>query len=499
MRTSNIMKRAMSREEYDDKPTGDAAPVPGAEGGTGAAAPVSAPAAGGDVGNGEDQRPLMPIPEAAEDDSLELDIVIAAGEESIQQGEAEEVMVATEALIGYRYAIESLIANGLCSPATESLIAMGIDNVVGKFHLTHTSLAKESLMEVTDTVERHKLILESIQMEGELWQRFAQNQVLAWKHSMNAVGDFFRSVGGRMAKYREKLAATKREYNSKKNELKGEVNVSQTELWYHFSDDKGPIQTNFAQHLKSDVAMSTYVLVTYPKAVLAEAKQLCAMMKSSNTSTPEGILKFGQAVEKLKSVAELFDPKLIGTTFFSVVKLERNEGKPRRTVTVAGKSLDRLAKLSAFDYVEETGSVAHTAKKVGSHIAAGAIAQVPGGTVVAPLATSAVAGKFSVSAADIGYIIDAGDVYLNNVEAYIKLEGEYKAVCNEAENATDALYKNLDKNNNEGVEVLNQAEKLLSNLLLTGFSQPAKSEMARSIKCAKYNMYLANRAIYNAE
>lgn len=480
MRNSHILKRGLGREEYGD--TDPAQGTPGGDpvavsGGVPAEEPVHIPE-------------VVPPEEVNEDSSLELDIQASATEDIVAGNEMEEVAVAQESLRVIHGQIKNLIETGQCNLATEALIATAIDNAVGRLHQSTTSLAQESLSAETDVVERHRIMMESISMEGEFTQHLSQGTVLRAKHNWNAIADFFRSTGGRIGKYRAKLQATRKEYDQKKGKLKGEVNVSQNELWYHFTTNTGPVEgAALMGKMKADVDMSTFVLAAYPKRVLEAAKKASQLIAAANLSTAEGVAKLAAQIERLPTAVEMFDKKFVNQTYFSVKSLEINEGKARQPLTVAGKSFARLAELAARTFVEETGSTSHS-------IAKAAWVQLGGLS-----GQSGKAGKkFSVRAEDIGHILDAGDQYLKNVDAYIAMEKDFRAVTAESDKALSAnAYAAAKAAGPEAAAAFAQIEQYFNNLLLTAFASPAKAEMARSIKSAKYNMYLANRAIYNAD
>lgn len=338
-----------------------------------------------------------------------------------------------------------------------------------------------------DDLLRHQLTLESVM---EWFDRIVQQPVMDFKHQWNAVTDFFRGLNSKIAKYDEKLGNTMNEYKSKQSSLSKSGNkVALNELWFFFKTGDGQM-TNLNGGLSFDTNASAYVLDTYAKNVISEIEKLANAISSARLRDEKQVLSFIKAVEGLKSPVEMFDKKyLMGKPLFNVTGFEVKKGKRHSAVDVSNKTCERFAELASGQLVTQTGTYTHPTLKVAYQLT----------KPVSYWADLFAVNDFTYSANDIATVIDFGHKYLKNINTYGDLLAKYSNAINKIFKALEKLGKE-ESTASDDVNmrmVTNQLMKIVGTYF-DAFTLPAKYEIARSLRGAKYCNYLALRMIYNA-
>lgn len=415
--------------------------------------------------------------ELTEEFELLLDNKESDGEFDAEQADeaAKEVIeIAIES-------IETLIATNKCTNETAWLINQGTRSALDTLGFTRPMPSLESF-DGSDIVAQHKLALESFQ---DALNTYNQTEILRAKKAYNGTVDLFKSTAGQLKKYKTKLEAAKKEYESKKGEMtQANYNVNLSELWQHFSTAAGPTEDIIAA-IRKDLGLSEYILTKYPTLVIDTMKKLVALTTSAAMAKdPAAIKTFLKSVEGLHSGVELFDKSFIvkGHPYLSVTGVEVKVGSSRAELIVDGQAFTKLAALATASVVAETSSVKHAIKKA----------------LVNEMWTD-----LKYKSGEIATVIDFGQDYIKNVEKYLthgaeidKLGVEFTA--NLIRMGASAKSMEADgKVKGQIKKAISQVDQIYSNLLHC-FKQPAGDEVARSIKGAKYCQYLALRLIYNA-
>lgn len=416
--------------------------------------------------------------EGAAEPDVEQEALIEDAAITTEVGEADVAETAMESLMAYQYALEHLIATKTYSAETLQLVQIGVERALAPLHMNLPGKALESADMSIE--QQHQVTLESLK---EAFHRIATSYVMGWKHVWNAVADFGSRVETKIDKYGQKLEATKKEFDDKKSGMgSGQHSSALTELWYHFSTDKGNVGKNIVSVIGDDVELSTYVLTKYPSQVIETIKKLSSAIKGKKITTMEDAKKLGAALKSFPSTIDLFDKKFITggrKNYLSRTGLEIDAGTKRSSLD---SSLDKLAELATPARVVESGSLSHTALKVAANAVNHPV--VGAAKIALPDSVPFVAG-------DIAKVVDYGLQYVKNVRQYLKLSEDLGKAGEELESAVSALKDSAD---GDGAAVVKQIEQYGQNLL-QAFRQPATAEVARSIKGAKYNNYLALRMI----
>jgi len=384
---------------------------------------------------------------------------------------------------------ESFIENNTCTPETLAMLRLGVEQQFNRLHHVSSRVGFED--HDADIVRQHEIVLESARDATLAWQ---QTQVVSFKQSMNSIGDFFRSVDGQVNKYRSKLTETKEEFVSKKNSFQSvQHRTSLVELWYHFADEHGPT-ANITQATRKDLELSHYVLNVYVGTVAKAMGRLNSVLRSAHIKNVGDAEKLFIEIEKMATGSSMFNKKYLGGyPFFSATGLIEKKGDLRHEVNVNGRRLSKLAALASPATIVETVSRYHEKQKVSYNIK-GNVARV----------------KFleedlmvKVTTNEIGDLIEAGLKYLENVDAYKTHSRQFVASVNDAMKSISTLMAETgDKIKGKDVSVIEQAlkqvEQYVQNIVHC-YQNPAEAEIARSIKGAKYLMYLTLRLIHNAE
>jgi len=429
------------------------------------------------------------VAEGGVEDGVEYDISRVSQDMDAEFEDEQSMSVVMENLAGYALCIESLIQNNACSEGTLTALRLGVEQQLNRIHAPINAVSLES--EGVDIVRQHEIALEGIR---DILNKYYQANVLGVKHRLNAVADFFRSTHSQIGKYRNKLSDAESEFRTESGSWENvQHEGSLLELWYHFSNDRGQTK-DISSAIAKDVALSTYILKTYSGEVIGAVAKLGAIIRAGKLRTLKDAEKFFQDVERLKTGAQLFNQSYIGGhPYLSVTGLTVKRGDRRRVNEIGGKARSRLAELATPDTVVEVGKWTHTAMKVAAN----------GTGYVGMIANFVASAKIKMTTNEIGDAIKAGFTYLDNVDSYITNGRRFLI---EAAKASEALVRLVDTIDNEmpsedaaavraGVK---QVEQYLNNLVHC-YQNPAKAEVARSIKGAKYNMYLALRMIFNAK
>lgn len=416
--------------------------------------------------------------------SFEDDIDAAAfNEEHRVDANAAEAIALENMILNVRM-FKDLIGKRNYSQEAANVMAAVIRN---QMQSEGCSFINVDMQSGSDDSLKHQLTLESAM---DWLNRMLQQPVMDFKHQWNGVTDFFRGLNGKFAKYDEKLGNAMNEYKSKQNELSKTGNkVALNELWFFFKTGDGQM-TNLNGGLSFDTNASAYVLETYTRNVITETEKLAGLLSSARLKDEKSVLAFIKAVEGLKSPTELFDKKyLMGKPLFNVTGFEVKRGKRHSAIDVSGKTCTRFAELASGDLITQTGTYSHPALKVAYQLT----------KPTSSWADLVVANEFTYSADDIEKVIEFGQKYLNNVKAYNNMLSKYSNAINKICKALESFGKE-ESNISDDVDARqfsNQLVKIVGTYM-DAYTLPAKHEVARSLRGAKYCHYLALRMIFNA-
>jgi hypothetical protein len=449
----------------------------------------------------------------------------------------DELNLAAEAIRDYAIQLEELVESKQLNAITLSLIRDAAQRRA-------ESVGYEIKLPAMESVETQSIEEQAeIAMEGfrNVILNIFQDYVLHFKHHKDVIGDFFRSTSSILVKYEKKTVQNKAEYNSKKSRIGNqEIRVAFTGLDYFLATDQSEKTakfSNFQGTLRTDRAVSSFVLKEYPKRVLAEIEALARLLRGANLKTDADVARLAREVEKLKAPAELFDEKLLNTETFGGTKfvIAKQGGDKHRTQGSGEGAFARLAALASSKLVVSQGNtrmkvgraLSAGIQSAGGRYVAGAAAGMAGAAVagvvaplIAPTTTNAVTaaraiyagvgdekGNFMLTGSDIGRVLDAAEGYITDVRYYLSTERDVARAVDtieeavkqlEAKGQAEAKADDAQEHQMDSVRVYEQV-LAFSRVLLRAVQTPAGSEVARALRASKYLNYLALRAIYNAK
>jgi hypothetical protein len=310
------------------------------------------------------------------------------------------------------------------------------------------------------------------------------------KHWKDILQDTFTTTQGMIGKYESVLATSKQTFDSAKDSFKGhEHTASLTELWYHFSTGKGEVK-NIIEAIKKDLELSKYVLTIYPAKIMQVQDRFSNAFAGAQGVEPTTVAAIAKKLEAVPVPADLFDNRFLeeGKPYLSVTGLETKTGSVRNPLSIGetGKAFDRLARLASTKYVIEAGSLKHSGKKV--------LRQLGG-----EFAGVSMGADVKLSTNEIGMVLKFGQQYINNVKQYLGLISNFKPYEGHFYTWLDSIMSsgNYEKLSNEVQDLIDQFEMVDFNIWRC-FTSPARSEIARSLKGAKYCAYLAQRMTKHA-
>lgn len=450
------------------------------------------------------------IEEVEELESVEVDIVKINEEANAQLTDYFEIQAGEEVLESYAVQLRHLIKTNTGTAQTARILKTAINNQLRSVSLKTESVALEAMTTPASIKQQHEKLLDTIAMEGVISRQISQSAVVSFKHHINAMTDFFKGVNGKVKKYSAKLEAGHKEFVEAKKKFKTDKHVGYlTELWYHFSDDKGAVK-NITQALEHDSKLTEYILKEYTAAILEQANVLANLCRNGDLSTPESTTRLVDLIEKMPHPGDMFKPEYVkGQTYLGVTHLDYEKGKGRQPIEINGKVCEKLAYLASPKKIIEAGSMKHAAKKVGAYAAgvavgpsvgamgAGAVAQNAIGIAYQTAAGKA-AGGFTMTTAEIEKVFVYGKHYIENVKGFLGQEDKLWHVSKDLEAAIAKLGATA-KEYPTGKRVLGQIRDFSYALLMYNYNSPARDEVARAIKSAKYCGYLGHRMIYNGK
>jgi cell wall assembly regulator SMI1 len=328
---------------------------------------------------------------------------------------------------------------------------------------------------------------------------------LRFKRLKDSFGDAFKSTGGMIVKYRQRLQELKHELSG--TMVHGQLEVNMSGLWQHFSTEAGPVTSNLVGKVKEDVAFSHYLLMDFSQKAFDELKQLSAALHTGQGNSDEEAKRTALDVEKCSGPAEYMNQKWLCTAseqpYLSVTGIYGRQSNFPRPVAISGVSLDRLAQLSAHYYVREYGSFLHGMKKLFVH-------------------DSKKTTRLTES--DLEQLIKLGEEYLVGAEHYLKLYHELWQVFHHVDDSLDQIWEDFDltdytvnlgdENDGDTYEVswqtsgtgpIERRAKVFDQLMgvVRNFSDatimPGFHEMARALRAAKYHGYIVAAGLKAAE
>ncbi len=449
----------------------------------------------------------------------------------------DELNLAAEAIRDYAIQLEELVESKQLNAITLSLIRDAAQRRA-------ESVGYEINLPAMESVETQSIEAQAeIALEGfrNVILNIFQDYVLHFKHHKDVIGDFFRSTSSILVKYEKKTVQNKAEYNSKKSQIGNqEIRVAFTGLDYFLATEKSNETAKFSDFqgmLRTDRAVSSFVLKEYPKRVLAEIEAVARLLRGANLKTDADVARLAREIEKLKSPVELFDEKLLNTEMFGGTKFViAKRGDKHRTQGSGEGAFARLAAMASSSLVTTQGNghmkfgralLAGLQSKGGRYVmkkVATTVAGAAGAAVVAPMVASTTThaitaaraiysgvgdekGNFMLMGSDISRVLDAAESYIGDVRYYMSTERDVARAIDAIEEAVKQLEakgqaeSKADDAQEHQMDSVRAYEQVLafSRVLLRAMQTPASSEVARALRASKYLNYLALRAIYNAK
>lgn len=395
-------------------------------------------------------------------------------EEQAENAALDQLAVAIEQL-------EDIISGGRCTKDTLFMMQQITAPHLATLGAEVKTVSLENFDETVDIETQHKVALEGFmdairQAHIDAADNTMQKFVMSHKHVWNAIADRFNTQSAQVKKYAAKLRGWAKKAKDKAGQFKAEERVPLTQLWFHFSTDKGTIKS-FNQVFK-DVEMTKYVLKDYPATVYAQMRALQSALASCKDTA--GFAALFDKVSSMKAAPDLFNRNFLkkGRPYLSVTGLEVKKGSERPVRSLHGKSYPKLAAIATATHVTETWSGAHAVKKViGSQL--DAMDTFQGDWL-----------KFTQS--DVNKVIEVGLVYTELCTEYLRRLKEVSSISEDIEKELNRLSRLATDRETGGL--LNQVAQYGENLKYAMF-HPADEEVIRAIKCAKYNGYLAGQML----
>jgi len=419
---------------------------------------------------------------------------VAATDEELEVNDS--TFAAMESLSMIAGNIEYLMASKTATSETLDLAVFGAQQQMNRVQASFPMRA--SLESITDINEQHEIALEGIR---DVWKRLAQHVIITTKHSNMILLDALRSNSALVASYQKKNIRAKAEFDTDKIKWRDQRHTgSLTELWYHFATDKGQV-TALPEAVGKDVALSKYILDTYPTALLAEYEKLVAVIGSSSAKDLPSIVALAKKMEALSHPVDLFNKGYVvpGHPYLSVTGLEESAGTTHNPVSIGNVAFTKLAALATPRTIVETWSKMHAAKKVHHQVIINPVRAVPG--VGLPLASQS--GKtIELSTDEISGLFVAAQAYLDNIKQYNAHATKFAEVTAKLPSVLGHLTENVGEVKAEEFhmvhELMAQIEQFGLNIQAC-FKKPALQEISRSLKGSKYCRYLGLRMISNAK
>jgi hypothetical protein len=416
-----------------------------------------------------------PVTHEPDLNDMEGDLDEGDAEFDTEQSEA----FAIESLQVYRDTLEHQIKSKTVTMESIALIQMGVQNVYASQGVRMRTVAQESNL----SAEAYgQIVLESI------FGAVGNAAVLPFKRWKDRLTDLFRSTESMAMKYREKLTSARQELQAKK--FAGAAEVNMHELWGFFSTGEGQA-VRVVETLGKDLAMSKYVLVEYPQQLLKLIQSITSAVGSADFRTPEGAKRAFLAVEKLPHPTEVFNKQFISgekKPYLGVTGLDVQVGAKRKVLALQGQAFPKLAELASAKRINEVSSFSHNAANLAGKI---------GGKVVgnAVNAASMVLSKNTkLTFQDVEKIIAYGEEYVNNVEAFKKIEPQ---LVQAMEHLDSALEKFMDGKLDKEVHGLFVQLCHYVDGVMNAVSNPAGREVHRALRGARFVAYMARRAIFH--
>lgn len=459
------------------------------------------------------------------------------GEEGIEQlADAHEDALdalettndALESITEYTSRLELMIENKTISMESLSLIRMGVEKQLDRIGQEITFPSMEGVAE-DDVDAQAKITLEGFR---DFLNNLAQAYVMTFKHLRDALIDSAKYVSSALPRHEKKMLECRRHYADVKGNLAdGEIRFAPIGFEYFIALGNMQGGNDLVANIKKDVELDKYLLVTYPKQLLAELNSVISAVNGASIKSVDDVVKLGKKVEGFKTPAELFEGKHTNAAALFGVNVDVKQGKAKKQIkghegaeslsrlaTMAGSGAPRM-KVGMRSYIHQT--LQGTAQILPAYMGGpGAIAAVHGAQQVTKAAIHAgwKDSNYFVSTKDIPVFFNAAEGYLDNIRAHLSLEREIIRAIDGADGAIEKLEdkvgeayesKMTGKEANQesfdkawaetdiAMKVIKQIMQFM-DALSRSISRVSSFEQRRAFHCAKSCNYIGLRLIFNA-
>jgi hypothetical protein len=327
---------------------------------------------------------------------------------------------------------------------------------------------------------------------------------LRFKKLKDGFVDTFRSAAGMAAKYEKQLDELESEIL--RGHVHGQIKVNMSNVWQHFSDEKGPVTNNLIGKVKEDLEFSKYILTDFSQKAFDQLKLLSHALHTGQGSSDEQAKRTALDVEKLHGPAHYFDQRYNCAAgeqpYLSVTGIHAVQGRHPRPVAIEGAALDKLAELATPYTIREFGSFMHGVKKMFMHSSKQDV---------------------HLAAQDLAKLIELGREYIAAARHYLELYNAVWPIFRKIDDSLDLIYDDfglteyeIESKDEEGhTETMSWTESATGPMArrLAVFDQlmavvrnfcdvvlePGVHEMARALRAAKFHGYLVAAGIKAAE
>ncbi|MNU19552.1 hypothetical protein D3C71_77810 [compost metagenome] len=374
---------------------------------------------------------------------------------------------------------------GVANATTLALLQMGAQQQLNRLGVKFKTVSLES-DDPNKACDQHQVAAEAFKdVANHIGSYYVVNSKIKW----DFFADLFKSTEEMVGKYEVRLAEARHEWEQRD---KGTIKASQISplvgVWQFFCRDN-QVVLDPPSELAKDVELTKFVLVEYPKRVLAQLHKLTSVLEQhSRVTRVEDVVAVANGVQGVTAPSELFDPAVLKGHYLNSTTLEVIHGTSRSGVSLGGRDFKALAELATPSYVRESTQIIHQFNQV--------IRNIP----IVPLATGTVAMMelllfwgTKIKTEDIVKLYDHGDEYLIAVRSFLAqrhaMERGIQAFNAASEKFTRAVEEAKISGAKSVVAQINQLGKNFERCL----ESPGAAEVSRALKAARFAAYLGRR------
>lgn len=368
------------------------------------------------------------------------------------------------------------------SATTLALLRMGAQHQLNRVGLKLKAVSLESI-DPKDVCHQHQVAAEAFKdVANHIGSYYVVNNKIKW----DFFADLFKSTEEMVGKYEVRLAEARHEWEQRD---KGTIKASQISplvgVWQFFCRD-GQVILDPPNEMAKDVELTKFVLVEYPKRVLAQLHKLTSVLEQHSRITRiEDVAAVANGVQGITAPSELFDVSIMKGHYLNSTTLEEIHGSTRNEVAVGGRTYPELAKLATPSYVRENKAFIHSFNEVMRHL--------PLANAGSSFVELLLFWGTKIKTADIPKLYDHGDEYLKAVRSFIAQRQAMERGIQAFNAASEKFSRAVDEGKIAGaksvVAQINQLGKNFERCL----ESPAAAEVSRALKAARFAAYLGRR------